>query len=129
MPSSMKGTIKYLGDTCALAGIMRGEKNYKKYTDDIIFTTEQNVQELHHLFIKTNKKEFARRCMFFWLQFITPLTVKSIEKASYLKLHRKKDKLSYTDCIGYEMAKTLGIKFLTSDTKFKNMDHVEFVEI
>tara|TARA_Y100000310_G_scaffold335618_1_gene418095 strand:- start:1173 stop:1550 length:378 start_codon:yes stop_codon:yes gene_type:complete len=125
----MKGTIKYLGDTCALAGILRGEKNYQKYTQDIVFTTEHNILELHHLFIKTNKKEYALKCMLFWLQYISPITVKSIEKASYLKLHRKKDKLSYTDCIGYELSKILGVKFLTSDSKFKNMDNVEFVEV
>ncbi len=33
-----------------------------------------------------------------------------------------------TDCIGYIFAKQLGIKFLTGDKEFENLDNVEFVK-
>ena len=39
----------------------------------------------------------------------------------------KKD-ISMTDCIGYFLAKSLGIKFLTGDKEFENMKDVEFVK-
>jgi len=39
----------------------------------------------------------------------------------------KKD-TSITDCISYFMAKNLGIKFLTGDKEFENLENVEFVK-
>ena len=33
-----------------------------------------------------------------------------------------------TDCIGYILAKNIGIKFLTGDKEFENLDNVEFVK-
>jgi uncharacterized protein len=41
--------------------------------------------------------------------------------------NRKKN-LSVPDCISYLQAKSLGIKFLTGDKKFENMENVEFVK-
>ena len=35
--------------------------------------------------------------------------------------------VSITDCVGYIMAKKLGIKFLTGDKEFEKLDGVEFV--
>ena len=40
----------------------------------------------------------------------------------------KKKKLSMTDCISYFQAKELGIKFLTGDKEFQNLENVEFVK-
>ena len=43
------------------------------------------------------------------------------------QLHRKQD-LSMTDCVGYVVAKRLGVKFLTGDKEFRNFQNVEFVK-
>lgn len=51
-----------------------------------------------------------------------------IEGASRFKLQYKKRNLSMTDCIGYILAKKLGIKFLTGDKEFEDMENVEFVK-
>jgi len=39
----------------------------------------------------------------------------------------KEKRMSMTDCVSYFMAIELGIKFLTGDKEFENMDSVEFV--
>ena len=36
--------------------------------------------------------------------------------------------ISYTDAVGYVMSKSLGLKFLTGDEAFKNLENVEFVK-
>ena len=45
-----------------------------------------------------------------------------------LRLKHKKRDLSMTDCIGYAIAKRLGIKFLTGDKEFKDFENVEFIK-
>ena len=44
------------------------------------------------------------------------------------KFKFKKEKLSYIDCLGYEVAKKLKIKFLTGDEGFRDKENVEFVK-
>ena len=39
-----------------------------------------------------------------------------------------KRNVSMTDCVGYILAKQLGIKFLTGDKEFEHLDNVEFVK-
>ena len=48
--------------------------------------------------------------------------------AAHLKKQLNKRNVSMTDSIGYCLAQQLGIKFLTGDTEFENMDGVEFVK-
>ena len=54
-----------------------------------------------------------------------PLTIKNAMK---FRLANKKKKLSYADCIGYQLAKEHGLKFLTGDKEFENLPNVEFVK-
>ena len=36
--------------------------------------------------------------------------------------------VSITDCVGYIMAREMGIKFLTGDKEFEGLEGVEFVK-
>ena len=51
-----------------------------------------------------------------------------IQSAAEFKLENKNQRLSMADCIGYKIAESLGIKFLTGDEQFKNKPNVEFVK-
>ena len=51
-----------------------------------------------------------------------------IKKAAEFRLKHKERKLSMTDCVGYILALELGIKFLTGDLEFKDMENVEYVK-
>ena len=44
------------------------------------------------------------------------------------RYNNKKKEMSMTDCISYFMAKELGIKFLTGDKEFENLENVEFAK-
>ena len=52
----------------------------------------------------------------------------SIKEANELKLKINRRDVSYVDCLGYTLAKKLGVKFLTGDEQFKDMENVEFVK-
>lgn len=49
------------------------------------------------------------------------------EAVKFRKNNKKRD-LSYADCIGYIYSKLNGIKFLTGDRQFSDMQFVEFVK-
>ena len=45
-----------------------------------------------------------------------------------LQLRRKKLNLSYADALGYTVALRLGVRFLTGDEEFENLNNVEYVK-
>ena len=49
------------------------------------------------------------------------------EAAKFRKANYKRE-LSYIDCIGYALSKSMGFKFLTGDDFFEKMENVEFVK-
>ena len=51
-----------------------------------------------------------------------------IKNSAKLKNELNKRDVSMTDCIGYCLAKQLGIKFLTGDEAFENLDNVEYIK-
>jgi hypothetical protein len=54
-----------------------------------------------------------------------------IRRAMKLRLELRRKKrldLSYADALGYFLSLKHGIKFLTGDPEFKNLENVEFVE-
>ena len=51
-----------------------------------------------------------------------------LEEAAKLKNKLNKRNVSMTDCIGYCTALALGIRFLTGDKEFENLENVEFVK-
>ena len=51
-----------------------------------------------------------------------------IIEASQMKFRYKKESLSFTDCLGYVLAKKNHLKFLTGDNQFEHKENVEFVK-
>ena len=51
-----------------------------------------------------------------------------LKSAAEFKLEHKKKRFSFTDCIGYKYAESIGAKFLTGDYVFKEFTNVEFVQ-
>lgn len=52
----------------------------------------------------------------------------TIKKAMLFREQMKKQKVSYADSIGYQLALERGIPFLTGDKEFKGLKNVEFVK-
>ncbi len=117
-------------DTYALFEIIEGNPNYQKqYTIGItIITTKLNLMELHYGLLAKYGKEEADRYYDRLLEFTVEITDEVIKTASEFRLTFKKRGLSYIDCIGYILAKSRGIKFLTGDRQFEDLEGVEFVK-
>ena len=119
----------YFFDSYAFYEIMEGNRNYDPYYKDVvIYTTRLNLMELHYgLLVKYGKKT-ADALYDELLQFAVDIDDAIIKKANEFRSIFRKRKLSYVDCIGYTIAKSIGVPFLTGDQQFKDMDNVEFVK-
>lgn len=115
-------------DTYAIIEIIGGNRNYKKYTDNILTTSDYNLMELYYSFLRDYGKEIAERYFNEWVDFTVKIPRYVIKRGMEIKLKNKREKLSYVDCIGYAFALENYLLFLTGDSKFKNKKGVEFVK-
>ncbi|MEK6889326.1 MAG: PIN domain-containing protein [Nanoarchaeota archaeon] len=119
---------KYFFDSYAIIEVINQSPNYEKIKDIPIITNALCLGEVYFYFLKVHNKQTAD----FWIDKLkvelTPIIKEATLEASYFKFNHKSKNFSYPDCIGYIMAKKLGIKFLTGDREFKDMENVEFVK-
>ena len=117
----------YFFDTYAFFEILRGSKAYEKYKFTKIITTKLNLFELYLGILREHGEESAEKALETYYSFAKDFDAVVIKKAAFLKQSLNKLDVSMTDCIGYCFAKQLGIKFLTGDSVFEDMENVEFV--
>ncbi len=120
-------TEKFLFDTYAILEIINANKNYEKYTDSIMIINDFIFAELcYRLFREKvqNSEYYLNKAA----KAIIQVQSETIKEAMRFRLENKSKNLSMTDCISYMMAKSLGLKFLTGDKEFENMENVEFVK-
>ena len=123
---------EYFADTYALVEILKGNPNYEKYSLARLYTTEFNLLELSYALVRdfgTEKAEVILEIVKSSVDIVSPET-RHYVLASEMRIGERKNgkKLSLIDCLGYVLAKSLGVKFLTGDREFKGMDNVEFVK-
>jgi len=116
----------YFFDTYAFFEIIYGNPNYMRYSGERIITTIFNIAELDYNLKKEIPKEKAEEYTKDFFNFVVPVTLLDIQEAMDLKIKHKD--LSIPDVIGYVVAKRYGVKFLTGDEGFRNMENVEFVK-
>lgn len=116
----------YFFDTYAFFEIIYGHPNYKKYEDCKIITTIFNLAELNYNLKKEMSKDKADSYTKDYYPFIVAVTLDDIKEAMDLKT--KNRHLSIPDVIGYIVAKRYGLRFLTGDKEFENLDNVEFIK-
>ena len=114
-------------DTYALIEIAKGNPRYGRYLDvERILVTKLNLIELYYAIIRDFNEIEAKRHYFFYLPFVRDITDETVFEAMGFRLRHRN--LSYSDCIGYVIAKHEGVKFLTGDVAFKGLENVEFVK-
>ena len=118
----------FLCDTYALIELVGGNENYKQYASHILVTTDFNLMELYYSLLRDYGKEVAEHHFDEWAEFTVKIPRYIIKKGMEIKLAKKKEKLSYVDCIGYAYALETNISLLTGDSKFENKIGVEFVK-
>lgn len=115
-------------DTYAFYEIYEGNENYKKYGGCGIVTTKLNLFEIYLTILRDYGEGDAEKIFNNYFEFVKDFDKEIIKNAARLKFKLNQRDLSMTDCIGYELAKQLGIKFLTGDEQFKDMENVEFIK-
>lgn len=108
--------------------IIKGNKNYDKYTKEECVTSLFQLYELYFQLLR----EFGSAVADTYFQKYVPLKIEitneDIPKASVFRLTYLKQNISYVDALGYTLAKERGIKFLTGDKEFEKIPNVEFVK-
>ncbi len=121
--------VLFFADTYALIDYFKGNKNYKKYFEENeIITTKFNLMELYYSALKETSEWLANLYFDSLLTNCVKVNDELLKKAMKFKLKEKKKHLSYVDAIGYQIALSKKVKFLTGDKEFKKMKNVEFVK-
>ncbi|NQV91385.1 PIN domain-containing protein [Candidatus Woesearchaeota archaeon] len=114
-------------DSYAFFEILKENPNYKKYNHLGIITTRLNLMELHYGLLRFLGEKVAEEAYENFNIYTIEINDLVIKEANKFKLSHRKRKLSYVDCVGYIFAKMVGVKFLTGDKQFEDLDNVEFV--
>ena len=121
--------ISYFFDTYAFYELIEGNENYRQYTSNVvIFTTQMNLMELHYGLLVKYGKETADRLYDKLRKFAVDVSDDIVKAANAFRKVHSKRKLSYVDCVGYMIAKSLAVPFLTGDRQFVDLDNVRFVK-
>ncbi len=115
-------------DSYAIIEIVKGNPNYQKFSNTKIAITKLNLFEIYYSMLRDYDKNKAEKVLTDYLKFVVDFDENVIKEASKFRLDNKSKGLSMTDCIGYILAKKYGIKFLTGDEKFKDMENVEYIK-
>ena len=115
-------------DTYAMIEIIKGNKNYDRYTDFILVTSELNLMELYYSLFRDFGKSVAEKYFKEWEESAVRIPTSIIQAAMEFKYMHNKEKLSYVDCMGYIYSLVNEMPFITGDSKFENKIGVEFVK-
>jgi len=118
----------YFFDSYAIIEVLKGNKKYQKYKNDLLITTKLNIFEVFYYLLRTKGIEAANKFMIHYYPIITEFNEDIIKKAAIFKYSRKNQKISMVDSIGYELARYYSITFLTGDKEFNGLKGVEFVK-
>jgi len=114
-------------DTYAFFRILDKSSDYNKYTNIDIVTTKLNLFELYNNLLKYFDEKTASNILNKYWPFIVDFDKEIIKEAAKFKRAFGRG-VSMTDCVGYVIAKKIGIKFLTGDKQFEFLPDVEFVK-
>ena len=107
--------------------IIAGNPDYEPYLDAEIIINNFVFAELCYNLFKdkaVNASTYSKK----YSEHISSVYPEWIEEAMIFRIKWKDRKVSVPDCIGYIMAKKLGIEFLTGDKEFEKMENVKFVK-
>ena len=119
--------MKYFCDTYALVEMTRGNKGYLAYVDEELHTSILNLYELLYNLLKQYDEHVAKKYFYEFRALVLEDKDEYIFVAAEFKLKNTKKNISYADALGYAIAQTENMKFLTGDKEFQNLDNVEFV--
>ncbi len=118
----------YFFDSYALIEILKGNQNYAPFLNCFVITTKINLFEVYYHFLRENNDARAKEFLAAYYPVVIDFDQETIEEAALFKRENKNKNLSLVDCVGYIIAKRYGVRFLTGDKEFEDVDNVEFVK-
>jgi predicted nucleic acid-binding protein len=111
---------------------LRGNDAYREYffRQHELSTSLLNLIELYYILLKDEDEQEADKSFLAFKQFEVEMIDDDVRRAMKFRLacKAKKENISYSDAIGYTMAKRLDANFLTGDDAFKGKPQVEFLK-
>ena len=122
--------MPYFLDTYAIIEFLKSNKAYIKYFKQRNITTRLDLMELYYKSLRDFGKKLADKFYSMFSVYVVDFDDETMKEAMEFRLEmRKRGKhLSYTDAIGYIVAKKNKVKFLTGDQEFRNLPNVKFVK-
>jgi len=121
----------FFADTYAIIEILKGSSHYRTYKDAVLVTTEFNLAEFAYAVARDYPDTATEICsrVRHGMRLYHPgdrdyLHAAHIRRQGALK----GKKFSLIDCVGYSVAESLSLPFLTGDEEFRGMNGVEFVK-
>jgi predicted nucleic acid-binding protein len=121
----------FFADTYAIIELLKGSPAYRTYKDAVLVTTEFNLAE----FAYAVSRDFPNNAPDICAHVRHGMRLYHPGDRDYLRaasLRRESacagKKFSLIDCVGYSVAESLGMPFLTGDQEFDGMTGVEFVK-
>ena len=118
----------FLFDSYAIIELLKGNISYAPYRSAAIITTKLNIFEVYYILLRELGEESADTFLKDYYQFAIEYDDGVIRESTHYKLLHNTRNLSMTDCIGYAVSIRMGIRFLTGDKEFKELNNVEFVK-
>ncbi len=115
-------------DSYAIIEMLEGTQTYLPYANNPIITTALNLGETCLYYLKKNKE--AEFLLLVKGLEISCLEISPEDAYNAMRFRNKNagKRLSFIDCIGYCLANSNGLMFLTGDKEFEYMENVEFVK-
>ena len=115
-------------DTYAMVEILEGNEKYLPYKSMESVITRFNLFEFYYVVLSKYGKEKADLVFKNYRSIAKEVNDDILKSAAEFKLKNKKKRFSFTDCIGYKYAESIGAKFLTGDYVFRDFPNVEWVQ-
>lgn len=119
--------LRFFFDTYALFELIYGNSAYARFKHVAIVTTRLNLMELHYGLLAKYGKDIADTQYDRFLKYCVAIQDETIKQANKFRLLNRRHNPSYIDSIGYTIATSAGIPFLTGDRAFKGLPGVEFI--
>ncbi|MAH07389.1 PIN domain nuclease [Candidatus Pacearchaeota archaeon] len=124
----MNNKMSYFLDTYAMIEIAKGNKKFEPFLDHDLYTSLYNLYEFYFVLLRDFNETIAQEFFYQFKRHLINPNNENIFKASEFKIKNRGKRLSYVDCLGYILALDNGLKFLTGDKEFENLENVEFVK-
>ena len=118
----------YFFDTYAIVETLNGNSSYERFKGSQAIISTFNQAELHLHLTRIFGVQVATVSLEEYSNCVAGFEINDFIEATNFKLKNAKKNFSIPDSIGYSMSKRLGIKFLTGDKSFQNLENVEFVK-